>query len=129
MEKQFTEKEKAELALVGGLATVPLKMANRPGVIVIGLPQGMYVTVAVDKKDITGENINFGFKVAVGLLTSFDALTKEEQKQLTTIADAAMKRKNAKREAEASAEKAQEAETFDSSSVGEATSGEEAQHG
>lgn len=95
----------------------------------IGLPQGMYVTVAVDKKDITGENINFGFKVAVGLLTSFDALTKEEQKQLTTIADAAMKRKNAKREAEASAEKAQEAETFDSSSVGEATSGEEAQHG
>lgn len=95
----------------------------------IGLPQGMHVTVACDKKDITDENISFGFKVAVGLLSSFDALTPEEHEQLTTITAAAMKRKNAKREAEASAEKAQEAETSASTSVETTAVGEEASHG
>lgn len=123
------EEEKAKLALVSGVASLSLKAAGYPALIAIGIPQGIHAALVGDPKEVCFGETNFGFKVLLGLVSAFDALTEEEQDQITQIASDAMKRKIAAgKAAEADAE-VSGSETFDSSSVGDATSGEEAQHG
>ncbi len=117
-EQEFTKEEKAELSFVTSLAGIPLKAAGKPAIIVVGCKQGIHVNVIGNPDEILSEEINDGFKIAVGLLTTLDALTEDEQKQLCEMSGAAMKRKLEAREAA-------KAENPDS----EPGSGEEAHHG
>lgn len=129
MEKneKLTEEEKAKLGFVAALAGMTIKEAGYPALIAIGFPHGMLTMPVGDPEELAFGKAHLGFKVLVGLVSAFDALTPEEQNQITKIASDAMTRKNAAREAAEAGEAA--GETSDSAAVEETSTGEEAQHG
>lgn len=88
---------KEEMALA--LASIPLKTFDLSGAVLIGIKGGYYASLINLGNRVYDENLNIGFKVLLGLISSMDALNEEEKETITKIATNVLKRKNDAHEA------------------------------